>query len=115
MPREKDQRRLVFSLIGLTIRIVAQQPKEQAGKDRREENTDEHPPEGTAASRFRHSGRKQDEKPQGEIQGSQPKDQEEKTFDLGATPPSDGEFSIRAHSTGAIEPARIAAILGCSA
>lgn len=104
-----------ISLIRLTIGIVAEQPQEQAGKNRREEDAEENPAKGTAASRFCHSGGQQDENPQGEIQGCQPKDQEEKAFNHGATPPSDGEFWIRAHSTGAIEPARIAAILGCSA
>ena len=94
MPRDKDQDRSVVSPIRLTISIIAEQPQEQAGKNRREEDADEHPAKGTSTSRFCHSGEQQDENPQGEIQGHQPKNQEEKTFGHGATLPLYGELSI---------------------
>lgn len=111
---ERAPERSIADLLGLTVRVVAEQPKEQAGENGREEDADEYPPEGTAASRFCHSGGQQDEKPQGEVQDGQSENQEEKTFDHGAILPLDDGSSASSRSTGAVVPARIPAILGRS-
>ena len=111
---ERARERSISGLVGLTVRVVAEQPQEQAGENGREEDADEYPPEGTAASRFCHSGGQQDEKPQCEVEGGKPENQDEKTLDQGATLPFKDESSVRIRSTGAVVPARIPAILGCS-
>lgn len=111
---KRARERSIAGLVYLAVRVIAEQPQEQAGENGREEDAGEYPPEGTAASRFCHSGGQQDVKPQCEVKGGQPENQDEKTLDHGATLPSDDESSASTCSAGAVMPARIPAILGCS-